>query len=146
VAVFRYAVSQERSRFEISYCCLPDGDGTETFKMHAGHHGEFAIDPATGAILRISVEADLTPTLPMTRASTMVEYGPVDIGGKTYICPVKSISISKYRTVKVLYGLPGEFGTFGPFATSLNDVSFTDYHVFRSQTRIVTDFDSSAPN
>jgi hypothetical protein len=74
----------------------------QSVKMLAGHHGEITIDPATGAILRLYIEADLEPNLPMTRASTLVEYGTVDIGGKPYICPLKSISISRSRTVKIL--------------------------------------------
>jgi hypothetical protein len=145
-AVFRYPVAGHGSRFQIEYCCLPDGDGTRAFKALAGHHGEIAIDPSSGAILRILVQSDLSQDLPMIRADTMVEYGPVEIGGKTYICPVKSISITRYRTVSILSGLPGAFRTFGPFATSLNDVSFGDYHVFRSQTRILPDFSPTTPN
>ena len=141
IAVFRYAVREQKSRFQVAYCCLPTGYGGSEFRMLIGHHGEIAIDPATGAILRVVVEADLKPNLPMMQASTLVDYGPVDIGGKTYICPVKSISLTRYRTVKTFSGLPGEFSTFGPYASSLNDVTFSDYHAFRSQARILPGFD-----
>jgi hypothetical protein len=109
--------------------------------MLAGHHGEIAIDPASGAILRLVVEADLKPNRPMIQASTLVNYGPVDIGGKTYICPLKSIALTRYRTAKIYSGLPGTFSTFGPYASSLNDVTFSDYHAFRSQARILPDDD-----
>jgi hypothetical protein len=78
--------------------------------------------------------------LPLLRSDTLVEYGPVTIGGKTYICPVKSISISRSRTVRILTGPQGEFRTFGPFATFLNDVSFGEYHVFRGESRILSGF------
>jgi hypothetical protein len=66
----------------------------------------------------------------------MVEYGPVEIGGKTYTCPVRSVSISKE-------GLTGGIDPFGGFAQTpqtilLNDVIFDDYHLFRSNSRILT--------
>jgi hypothetical protein len=78
--------------------------------------------------------------MPLLRSDTLVEYGPVSIGGKIYICPVKSISISRSRSIKILTGLPGEFRTFGPFATYMNDVSFGEYHMFRGETRILPSF------
>jgi hypothetical protein len=140
-AVFRYVIREPESRFQITYCCLPSGYGGPAYRMLAGHHGEIAIDPASGAILRLVVEADLKPNLPMIQASTLVNYGPVDIGGKTYICPLKSIALTRYRTAKIYSGLPGTFSTFGPYASSLNDVTFSDYHAFRSQARILPDDD-----
>lgn len=137
-AVFRYAVAEPKSRFLVTYCCLPDGLGDNVFRNLSGYRGEIAIDPASGAILRLTVRGDLKPDMPMVRADTLVEYSPVQIGGETYICPLRSISITRWRTVKLLPGLAGEFRTFGPLATSLNEVSFSDYHVFRSQLRVLT--------
>jgi hypothetical protein len=159
-AVFRFAEPEQKSRFKVGYCCLPEGDGTSAFLRLTAYHGEIAIDPADGSILRIMIKADLNPGAPMFRADTgaeyspaeiggapllrvdhLVEYGPVEIGGKTYICPVKSISIARARSVKVLTGLPGEFRTFGPYATKLNDVKFDDYHVFRAESRLLPGFE-----
>ncbi len=58
-AVFRYIVPVDRSLYRMWGCCLPGGNGTGGFEALAGHHGEMAIDPASGAILRFEVEADL---------------------------------------------------------------------------------------
>jgi hypothetical protein len=140
-AIFRYVIPVERSHFQVTYCCLPDGDGEISFQKLQGYHGEIAIDPASGAILRLTMEADLNPALPLVRSGILVEYGPVEIGGKTYICPVKSVSISRSRTVSVL-GLTGwdeSFRTYGPFATSLNDVAFDGYHIFRAESHMLND-------
>jgi hypothetical protein len=140
-AIFRYVIPVERSHFQVTYCCLPDGDGEISFQKLQGYHGEIAIDPASGAILRLTMEADLNPALPLVRSGILVKYGPVEIGGKTYICPVKSVSISRSRTVSVL-GLTGwdeSFRTYGPFATSLNDVAFDDYHIFRAESHVLND-------
>jgi hypothetical protein len=56
-------------------------------------HGEFAIDPKTGAILRLTMQAALDPRLPLDESSVVVEYGPVVIGGTTYIYSLRSVSI-----------------------------------------------------
>lgn len=138
VAVFRYAVPKDKSRFEVGYCCLLQGDGAERFHMLAGYHGEMAIDPVTGAIHRLTLDADLPPRLPLARSAVMVEYGPIQIGGKTYICPVRSVSISRSLTVKVLTGFSGSFNVFGPYSTMLNEMDFEDYHVFRSEARVLS--------
>ena len=73
------------------------------------------------------------------KANILVEYGPVEIGGKTYLCPVKSVSISQaqpllhalqmqdFRTANMTQdtqNLPGSLQTL------LNDVAFEQYHVF----------------
>ena len=34
----------------------------------------------------MDIEADLQGFVPLDRSDIMVEYGPVEIGGKTYIC------------------------------------------------------------
>jgi hypothetical protein len=97
-----------------------------------------AIDPATGTILRLTVQADPQLGSPIFEGDIMVEYGPVEIGGKTYTCPIRSVSISLDAE-----GLSDGMGPFGlsvrtPEATLLNDVTFEDYHLFRSSSRILT--------
>ena len=143
-AVFRYAVPQDMSHFEVGFCCLADPDGTILFKKMAAYHGEIAIDPASGAILRLTVIAKLEPRLPMLSSGIMVEYGPVVIGEKTYICPIRSVSISRQRTVKLVEEWGESFGVYGRFETILNDVTFGQYHIFRAQSRILPD-DTPAP-
>jgi len=77
----------------------------------------------------------------------MVEYGSVEIGGKTYICPVKSVSITlapplpanayemqRYRGE--LLDKDRSFDREQP-QTLLNDVAFAQYHVFRAESRIL---------
>jgi len=137
-AVFSFAVPQETPLFAVGFCCLADPDGTIPFKKMSAFHGEMAIDPDTGAILRIEVLADLDERLPLKRSGVVVEYGTVTIGGKSYICPTRSISLSRSRTVHLLHGWNESFGVYGPFETMVNDVVFSDYHIFRSTSRILT--------
>jgi VWFA-related protein len=148
-AVFRFAVPKEKSHYEVEFCCVPGDNGTyRVFQEFSGYHGEMAVDPANGAILRLTLEADLKPADKIVRSDILVEYGPVEIGGKTYICPVKSVSIShapvlasnafdiqRYRGGTILE----HDNQTAPvhLRTSLNDVVFEQYHLFRADARML---------
>jgi VWFA-related protein len=142
-AVFRYTVPSKFAHFNVSFCCLADPDGTVPFKTMAAYHGEITIDPETGAIYRMTAVASL-PRLPIDRSDVMVEFSPTVIGGQTFICPVRSVSISRSRRVILLHYLNMAFGINGPFESILNDVAFSNYHLFGSQHRILPDV-SPAP-
>jgi len=110
-------------------------------QVYPAYQGEIAIDPASGAIMRITVLADLAPRYQRVNTAIMVEYGPVEIGGTTYICPLKGVAFSK---------MPMNIGaaepdSATPVQTQMNDVTFTDYHLFRSESRIVPADAESAP-
>lgn len=141
-AIFRYAVLEEKSHYEVAYCCLQEGDGTTVFRRLSGYHGEIRIDPDSGAILRLTVEADLEatapPRLPIVRSDILVEYAPQEIGGTTYICPVRSVSIWRGRRGEMVHEWGESFRVYGPFETMLDDVSFTQYHLFRGEARVLT--------
>ena len=136
-AVFHYAVPLQKSRYEVWGCCLPDGDGTNRFDVIAPYHGEISIDPASGAVVRLEAIADLGPFAPIRRSDIVVEYRPVEIGGKTYVCPVKSVSVMTSRSVMTLREWDEGFRTFGPYATTMNDITFDSYHVFRAGSRML---------
>jgi hypothetical protein len=137
-AVFRFAIPKAISRYEVGGCCLPRGDGTFNFVRTTAYHGEIAIDPASGAILRVEVDADLDGFVPLDLADVMVSYGPVEIGGKTYICPVRSVGIWRARSVNMLTEWSREnFLAWAPFATKLNDFRYDDYHIFRATSRML---------
>ena len=142
-AVFRFTIPSNRSRRYVSVCCLPDGDGKQLYERYAGYHIEVAVDPDSGAILRLSFQFDLKSTTPVARSGIMIEYGPVEIGGKAYYCPLRSISIQRSRSVLVLSEWDESFRSYGPYATMLNDISFDRYHMFRSESHILTGFTPS---
>lgn len=127
LAVFRYCVPEDQSHYSVA---------AGFAEQAGGYHGEVAIDPATGAILSLTVMANPLPGSRIVRGDVMVEYGPVEIGGKTYTCPIRSVSIVRCATKMLIDALgrsvPSEK------ATLLNDVKFGDYHVFRSESRILT--------
>jgi hypothetical protein len=144
VAVFRVAVPKDKSHYQVTY---RNPSQTQAMEQPVAYHGEVSIDPATGAILRVMVEADLEPGVEMVRADVMVEYGPVDIGGKSYICPMRSVSLAQGRSRKVVFRNAIEFDgslSLGPQITRLNDVTFANYHLFRAEVRVLTE-DDPAP-
>jgi len=142
-AVFEYSVPQAQSHFGLDYCCLTDGDGTRVFKFKPGYHGELTIDAESGAILRLTVVADLEPRSPLEVSDIMVQYGPEVIGGNTYICPVRSVSLWRGRRNVRVNEWGNSFKVYGPFETMLDDVSFEDYHLFRGEARILTGYDEA---
>lgn len=145
-AVFRYFVPAGKSHYEISDCCLPAGDASRSYQMVVGYQGEMIIDPATGELFQIKVQADLKPTLPVVQADIAVEYSPVIIGGRKYLCPVKAVSISKARTLRVLQQWQASFTTSGPFVTKLNVISFGRYQMFRAGSQLLPGFKPIPPD
>jgi VWFA-related protein len=142
-AVFRYAVPVQKSRYDVWGCCLPDGDGMNGFDVIAPYHGEIWIDPASGVVVRLEAIADLGAFVPLRRSDIVVEYGAVEIGGKTYICPVRSVSVMTSRSVMTFREWDEGFRTFGPYATTMNDITFDSYHVFRAESRILVGINPS---
>ena len=140
VAVFRYAIPAEISRYQAMACCLPDGDGTNPFLHYVGYHGEIAINPEDGTVVRLELSADPKSTTPVAVSGILVEYGPVDIGGTKYLCPVRSISMMRSRAELNAFEWDESFLTYGPYATMLNEIEFSDYRLFRGTARILPGF------
>ena len=149
IAVFQYSVPKEKSTYVVNYCCvgLPN-QASHNFQSVPPFHGEIAIDPATGAVYRLVIITELSPTDPIFQAEVVVEYEPVDIGGKTYICPSKSVTITTATTQNVFQGCANS-GVGGacftgsstavsrPKDTAINDTVYDSYHVFRTEMRIL---------
>ncbi|MDR3773284.1 MAG: VWA domain-containing protein [Terracidiphilus sp.] len=188
-AVYSYSVPMAASHFEVQYCCMSEDApsqrrplgygggnraGTTTvpvarapanarlFHETPGYHGNLFVDPSTGAVLRVTLEAELKPDDPITRAAIAVEYSPVQLGERTYICPARSLAFS-VEQAPARAGNPGggtiaemnqESAAWGSqIARSdhapivlVNESTFTHYHRLGSTVRLVADTpESSAP-
>lgn len=150
LAVFRYAVPNRDSHYQIQFCCVLDADpGIETpfghpYHKQAPYHGEMAVNPSTGAIQRITVIADLGPADPLVSAAIAVQYGPVEIGGKAYICPTRSLAIARKHLTENREGTISSTAiSQGPIWTRLNEVAFLNYHIYRGESRILTDAEAA---
>lgn len=140
-AVFNYKVPGPASHYEVDFCCVrgsedakgysgESSDGDNSYRGTPAYHGSLFIDPISGSILRITLEPELNADGPIMRSAIAVSYGPVEIGGKSYICPVHSIAISLART-----RLGGDLSD--RTILRINQVRFTNYHRFGSSVRIV---------
>ena len=109
IAVFRYSVPKDRSHYEVRYCCVASSFGLESnsFQQMSAYRGEISVDPKTGVIVRLTLEAQLNADDPISRAAIAVEYGPVELGGATYICPARSVSLSVANTLKQIQDAEG---------------------------------------
>lgn len=165
VAVFKYEVPASASHYEVLSALRreeiiqgvdtpaggargirgigtqPNVSASNTTIIHTrpGYHGSIWINPADGTILRITMDADLTKGAPFRRAAILVEYGPVEIGGSTFICPVRSIALSMglVDSETITGDAPSEW---------LNETHFTNYHRFGSTARILTGSTASPDN
>lgn len=146
VAVFGYVVPDPKSHYWVKFCCNTEGEGAKSLgnpdkdmqisRERAGYHGEIAVDPATGAILRMTVDAELPLSEKLTRAAIMVEYGAVEIGGKSYICPRRSVALTLMRYGYKTMGAHSMFD-HDPLKTFVNDVAFEQYHRLGAESRIL---------
>lgn len=127
IAVFSYSVPSEKSHFAVTF--------TDEPPELPAYHGEIAIDPESGAIRSMKLFATTSGTDLFRESSMLVEFAPVEIGGKTYICPVHAVAMNRYFDT---FEYANKARTPIPFATSTNDVMFTHYHQFRSHSHIVS--------
>jgi hypothetical protein len=157
-AVFRYSVPRRESHYQVHFCCVLDqeyqggqathnrnlpryhtGDrnmvettGLKAYDATPGYHGTVSIDPASGAIVRLTLDAELDTDSAITRASTVVEYGRVVIGDRTFVCPVRSLAISSQQGAQPA----GEAMERAPLL-AINETTFTEYHRLGSSARLV---------
>jgi hypothetical protein len=136
-AVFRYRVPHETPLFLAGFSYLTNDDRLVPLQQEVPFHGEFTVDPASGAVFRLTVQADLKPALPLARSDVMVEYGPTVIGETSYICPLRSVSISRPRTVMAIHEWGENFKVYAPFETMLSDMVYEKYHLFRPTARML---------
>lgn len=86
-----------------------------------GFHGRVYLDPSTGGVRRVTLEADAIPhSFAVHAASMTVDYDFVGISGRDYLLPVRS----SVRLEK------------GHHKIELNEITFRDYRRFASRTKI----------
>ena len=142
VGVFHYVVGGDKSNYHVRFCCVVDGyasDGQAEMKVfdeRVSYQGEIAFQPANGAVVRLTVQADMAPEGLVPGAGIALEYGPVEIGGKSSVCPLKSVSLLKVFIAKP-EGAFSQSHYQGMPKTFLNEVEFADYHRFGSEARIL---------
>ncbi|MFZ1015444.1 MAG: VWA domain-containing protein [Terracidiphilus sp.] len=174
-AVFHYAVPRDASHYAVvsgfdsetimgrtqygysnrdpttqQFARVPRERNHQTYTELPAYHGTISIDPTTGAVLRLTIVAELKSGDPLLTAETMVEYGPVQIGDRRFICPIHSLALSVERAggpeAGDIMAWGGVMARPGKTTTLLiNETSFVDYHRFGSTARILTDAATNNP-
>ena len=167
IAVFRYSVPKSASNYTVDYCCLSlgpsgrqggrrgggsallvnsPGDPTASIHKTPGYHGSLFIDPSSGTILRITLEAEMGAG-PVSRAASLIEYGPVVIGDRKYICPLRSIALEEAQdgSNAANPAVATDRDTGVNTIIQVNESFFTNYHRLGATTRIVTDAQAPSP-
>ena len=130
--VFRYVVPQAASTYHLHYCCSRDtvADKTTPYESTPGYHGLLTIDPATGAVLRYTLECDLRSSDPVTLTELAVQYGKVLIGDGSYFCPIRSLAV-----MRGWHASPT--ASQNTILLSINEVTFSNYHRFGTTLRVL---------
>jgi len=129
-AVFHYQVPKAAAHYLIDFCCAWSLVREEFTSYHGtpAYEGTIAIDPASGAILRLTLHAAFEDFDPPPQFGLVVQYGDVEIGGSHLMCPARSAVI--LRSVR-----PGKKHDWNVIL--VNDTAFTGYRRFGSTARIV---------
>ena len=144
LAVFRFQVP-DHIMFHAGVCCLAVDGRQALFETDPASHGEITVDPASGSILRLTIQSDLGWRLPLDRSDIMVEYSPVTLDGTTYYCPSRSVAISRQRSLIELREFGEAFKIYAPYGTALNDMNYENYQLVRSTSRVLPRF-TEVPN
>jgi hypothetical protein len=143
MAVFHYQAQEEKSHYHLQFCCILGGydlDGRPKMQVsdeRSAYHGDIVFSPANGSIRRLTVEADVPAGALVANAGIAVEYAATDIGGRSYICPVRSVSMLRAHTAQQGGAVAGS-NYKGPAKSFLNDVRFSNFRRFGSETKVLT--------
>lgn len=88
--VYSYKVAPANSTLSLTYV-----NGSDTGQMVAGYHGLVYIDPVSGAIFRVTQEADGLKAFPLTFAGATLDYDYASIEGQPYLLPFKAETLMR---------------------------------------------------
>ncbi len=125
IAVFYYSVALANSKYVLSFGC---GSGTPR-SLTAAYDGFLFIEPASGAIVRITRKAvGLPADFPTRQTDTAIDYGPVSIANHSYLLPIRSATVADNP-------LACDFGK--ERIHSLNEIHFSDYRLFEAESKLL---------
>lgn len=135
VAVFHYSVPRTASHYDVHYKCI----GNEPFHDSPAYHGTFSIDSAMGVLMRITLETESQANDPISHVSSIIEYSPMEIGERSYMCPVRSLAtmVEESNACATEHHNP----KLAQPMLMINQTEFTAYHRLGSTSRIVIDGD-----
>jgi hypothetical protein len=116
VFFYRIATANAMARIEFGY------KGGRTASTVTGEHGFFYIDRDSQQVLRINRTNDLPPDFPVRKASTLLDYDFVTVGGRRFLLPLRA-----------------ETRMSTDYILTRNQIEFTDYRKFEGESKITFD-------
>jgi hypothetical protein len=120
-AVYAFSVDKKISHYAVSYCCFPSSEQTgrmtfsggssagtlgsytpkgnmqtnTTYDQHFNatvpYHGEIFVDPDTGIVVRLVLQAEFKTSDNVQQEDQRIDYGPVKVDAKAMILPIKLV-------------------------------------------------------
>jgi hypothetical protein len=138
-AVYRYSVPRRSSHYEVTDHC----EQRASFHDLPAYHGTIALAPRIGAILRVTLEAEWNAGDPISHVASVIEYGPVVIGDRRSICPLRSLAFM----IQEANGCSHGSHKLQKPVTMINQTIFSNYHRFGSTSSMIFDeADSGNPS
>ena len=75
------------------------------------------------------------------RVAAEIRERALEIGGETYVVPLRSVSITRSRSIAALLQWNDLFFTWGPYETQMNIFTFDQYHLFHGTARVLPGFE-----
>jgi VWFA-related protein len=117
LAAFHYAIDPADSDFPTNSCCVEGQGGWP--RDNVAYRGSLLIEPASGVIFRITVQAiDTSPGAVSHGNDAVIEYRSANISGKAWMCPYRAITLSDNTVVLHGFNVP---------VRTLDVVEFTNY-------------------
>jgi hypothetical protein len=105
--VFSYVVEQARSKWTVEY--------ERRDRITPGYHGLIYVDAESGAVTRITLEADgIPPGFPIQQASNTLDYDYAAIGDREYMLPLRAVM--RMREGRALFKNEVEFRLYRKFS------------------------------
>jgi hypothetical protein len=118
VARFSYHIAREHSIYQIQYGSVPVGPNL----IVVPYHGEVYVDQETHMALRLTQQAEIPESFPITASESTVDYEFAAVGGRQFLLPSHAFVRTK----------SGRF-------VAENNVEFRQYRKFQTEANITFD-------
>jgi len=113
VFFYRIATANSRARIEFGY------KGSRIESAIAGEHGFFYVDRESNQVLRINRTNDLPASFPVRKATMLLDYDFVTVGGRQFLLPLRA-----------------DMRMATDYILTRNQIEFTDYRKFEGESKI----------
>ncbi|MGA8729270.1 MAG: hypothetical protein WB608_11015 [Terracidiphilus sp.] len=153
-AVYAFAVGKKETHYAVDYCCFRqemtegiqqmhssalsehnsrlDTSSWESRKATVPYHGEIFVDPETGIVVRLVIQADFKPSEAIRQEDQRIDYAPVKLGEKTIVLPVRTLISAATINAKTVARTGGErLASSEVFTKTCNTLFVAEYNGYQ---------------